>query len=209
MTEEMRENNAEEAVKENASMSVGEACSDCGEENVEAVEAATPEKACEVLAKMLDLLSINAKVHDIPAAGGFRLAVESEDAGRLIGKKGQTLENLELVFNRVLSNLSDKGRTGWITIEVDGYSVPVPLSEAPRSGKLPREEITRLEHLALDIAKEVKKLHKPRVIGPYSPSERRIIHLALEKDPEIETVSDAEADANRGKKITVRLKDNA
>ena len=176
------------------------------EGNAEA-STATPERACEVLSKMLELLDIKAKVKDIPSGGHFKLAVESENAGRLIGKKGQTLESLELVFNRVLNNLCDKGRANWISIDVDGYCVPVPESEMPRSGKLPREEINRLEHLANDIAKEVKMLRKPRVIGPYSPSERRIIHLALENDPDVETVSDAVADADRGKKITVKLKD--
>lgn len=171
------------------------------------VSSATPEMACEVLSKMLGLLGIEADVKAIPTAGHYKLAVESANAGRLIGKRGQTLESLELVFNRVLNNLCDKGRANWISIDVDGYSVPVPESEAPRSGKLPREEINRLEHLAFDIAKEVKMLRKPRIIGPYSPSERRIIHLALENDPDVETVSDAVADAARGKKITVRLKE--
>jgi len=179
---------------------------DAGEDGA-AVSTATPEKACEVLSKMLGFLGIDANVRAIPSAGHFKLAVESENAGRLIGKHGQTLESLELVFNRVLNNLCDKGRANWISIDVDGYSVPVPESEAPRSGKLPREEINRLEHLAFDIAKEVKMLRKPRVIGPYSPSERRIIHLALEDDPDVETVSDAVADAERGKKITVKLKE--
>ena len=172
-----------------------------------AVSTATPEKACEVLSKMLGFLGIEANVKPIPSSGHFKLAVESENAGRLIGKRGQTLESLELVFNRVLNNLCDKGRANWISIDVDGYSVAVPESEIPRSGKLPREEINRLEHLAFDIAKEVKMLGKPRIIGPYSPSERRIIHLALENDPDVETVSDAVADAERGKKITVKLRE--
>ncbi len=172
-----------------------------------AVSTATPEKACEVLSKMLGFLGIDANVSVLPTAGHFKLAVESENAGRLIGKRGQTLESLELVFNRVLNNLCDKGRANWISIDVDGYSVAAPESESPHSGRLPREEINRLEHLAYDIAKEVKMLRKPRIIGPYSPSERRIIHLALENDPDVETVSDAEADAARGKKITVKLKD--
>ncbi len=179
---------------------------DAGEDGAP-VSTATPEKACEVLSKMLELLGIEANVKAIPTEGHYKLAVESANAGRLIGKRGQTLESLELVFNRVLNNLCDKGRANWISIDVDGYSVPIPESEAPRSGKLPREEITRLEHLAFDIAKEVKMLRKPRIIGPYSPSERRIIHLALENDPEVETVSDPVADAARGKKITVKLKE--
>ncbi|MBQ9368246.1 MAG: hypothetical protein IJT83_10725, partial [Victivallales bacterium] len=90
---------------------------------------------------------------------------------------------------------------------VDGYCVEAPVKETEHHGRLPREEISRLEALAKDIAKEVKKLGKARVIGPYSPAERRIIHVTLENDPEVETISDEVADQNRGKKITVKLKD--
>ena len=94
----------------------------------------------------------------------------------------------------------------WYTINVDGYSVEAPVRENERHGRLPREEMARLEALAKDIAKEVKKLGSPRVIGPFNPAERRIIHVTLENDPDVETISDAEADQNRGKKITVKLK---
>ena len=164
------------------------------------------ENAVQTLSKMLEMLDMQSKVTLSETEGENKLLVASEDAGRLIGKHGQTLECLELILNRIVSNMEEKGRVPWFTIDVDGYCVEAPAKETEHRGRLPREEIARLEALAKDIAKEVKKLGKPRVIGPYSPAERRIIHVTLEKDPEVETISDAEADSNRGKKITVCLK---
>ena len=164
------------------------------------------EKAVQTLSKMLEMLDIQSNVTLSDASGENKLFVASEEAGRLIGKHGQTLESLELILNRILSNLEEKGRVPWFTIDVDGYCVEAPVKESEHHGRLPREEITRLEALAKDIAKEVKKLGRPRVIGPYSPAERRIIHVTLENDPEVETISDAEAGPNRSKKITVSLK---
>lgn len=163
------------------------------------------ENAKNTLDKMFGMLGISADISIEPNVAGGKLCISTDNAGRLIGKKGQTLECIELVLNRVLSNTVEKGRADWISIDVDGYCVAVPEGEHSRSGKIPRDEMERLESMALDIAREVKKLHKPRVIGPFNPGERRIIHLALEKDPDVETISDAEADANRGKKITIRL----
>jgi len=165
------------------------------------------EKAVQTLTKMLEMLDVQSQVTLSENAGDNKLLVASEDAGRLIGKHGQTLECLELILNRIISNMEEKGRVPWYTIDVDGYCVEAPAKEVERHGRLPREEISRLEALAKDIAKEVKKLGKARVIGPYSPAERRIIHVTLEHDPEVETISDAEADQNRGKKITVKLKE--
>lgn len=162
--------------------------------------------AADVLAKMLDMLDVDAKVDIMDDKG--KLALNTQDAGRLIGKKGQTLESLELVLNRILKKNDEAGKhTPWVSIDVDGYCVEAPAHEGDRHGKLPKEEIERLQALANDIAKEVKKLKHARIIGPYSPSERRIIHLALENDPDVETVSDPVADSNRGKKITVQLKE--
>ena len=167
------------------------------------------EQAVELLNKMLDLLGMDSSVTLESFVGETKLAIDGGQAGRLIGRRGQTLEALELILNRILKKNEDAvNRLPWISLVVDGYAVEAPHSERERPGRLPRTEVERLEALARDVAKEVKMQHAPRVIGPYAPAERRVIHLALINDPDVETVSDSEADANRGKKITVRLKSN-
>ena len=164
--------------------------------------------AIELLNKMFGFLEIDASVSEESLADDNKIIVQCNEPGRLIGRKGQALEALELVMNRIVKKNEDATtRLPWLSLDVDGYSVDAPMTEHVHNGRLPRSEMERLEALARDVAKEVKIQKSPRVIGPYSPAERRIIHLALQNDPEIETVSDAQADANRGKRITVKLVD--
>lgn len=173
------------------------------------------EKATEILQKMLLMMEVQSTIEATEdEEGNPRLQITTEEAGRLIGRSGQTLESIELILNRILrKNDAPEQHTPWVALEVDGYHVSAPKSAHDnkgdhRSGRLPHNEVERLQAMAKDIAREVKKLQMPRVIGPFSPAERRIIHLVLENDPEVETVSDAVADEHRGKKITVQLKNN-
>ena len=168
------------------------------------------EKGIALLNELFSFMDVNAEIEAVENEGEEpRLKIICGDAGRLIGRGGQTLESLEMILNRILRKDEEKGEHfPWISLEIDGYHVNPPKSEgksSDRKSRLPFEEVERLQAMAKDIAREVKKLGMPRVIGPFSPSERRIIHLALEKDTEVETVSDAVADERRCKKITVRL----
>ena len=173
------------------------------EKNPESIQR---EQAVELLNRMFAYLEIDATVTDESFVGEKKIAISCGEPGRLIGRKGQTLEAIELVMNRILKKSEDSStRLPWISLDVDGYGVEAPVVEHERGGRLPRMEIERLEALARDVAKEVKFQKAPRVIGPYTPAERRIIHLALQDDPEIETVSEEQADASRRKRVTVKL----
>ena len=78
------------------------------------------EKSTKTLATMFDYLGLNANVKANEIDGRIILAAESEDAGRIIGKKGQTLQSLELLINRIATK--NDAECPWITINVDGYS---------------------------------------------------------------------------------------
>ena len=78
------------------------------------------EKSAKTLATMFDYLGLKANVKANEAEGRIILAAESEDAGRIIGKKGQTLQSLELLLNRIATK--NDAECPWITINVDGYS---------------------------------------------------------------------------------------
>ena len=62
-------------------------------------------------------------------------------------------------------------------------------------------ELQRLQRLAQDKAKEVKKWGKPLSVGPYNAAERRAIHLALEGDKSL--VSRSEETGTPGMKIII------
>ncbi|HBM15008.1 MAG TPA: hypothetical protein DD381_01440 [Lentisphaeria bacterium] len=78
------------------------------------------EKSAKVLATMLDYLGLRAEVSVKEIDGKTVLSTESDDAGRIIGKRGQTLQNLELLLNRIATK--NDPECSWISINVDGYS---------------------------------------------------------------------------------------
>lgn len=78
------------------------------------------EKSAKVLATMLDYLGLKADVTVKEIDGKTVLATESQDAGRIIGKRGQTLQSLELLINRIATK--ENAECPWISINVDGYS---------------------------------------------------------------------------------------
>ena len=163
------------------------------------------EMAKGILEEMIAKLGIDAEVA-IAASDDdpHKLELKSGEAGRLIGRKGQSLEGLELVLNRILrKKTAEEENTPWVVIEVDGYSVPHH-SAAEHHGRVSKQEMERLELIARDAAKEVKMWGEPKRIGPYKPGERRIIHMTLRNDPDVETESDAEADANNCKMVEIR-----
>ena len=60
------------------------------------------EKASTTLATMLDYLGLNANVKVEEKNGKVVLMTYSDEAGRIIGKKGQSLQSLELLVNRMV-----------------------------------------------------------------------------------------------------------
>ncbi|MCF7889260.1 MAG: KH domain-containing protein, partial [Victivallales bacterium] len=79
------------------------------------------EKASTTLATMLDYLGLTANVKvEEKKDGKIVLVTYSDDAGRIIGKKGQSLQSLELLVNRMISK--DETNSQWVSIDVDGYS---------------------------------------------------------------------------------------
>ena len=98
-----------------------------------------------------------------------------EDMGILIGKRGQTLDSLQYLTNRV----ANKSQDGYVRVKLD--------TEDYRK----RRKQT-LENLAKNIAYKVKRSRKPISLEPMNPYERRIIHSALQADDRVSTHSEGE-----------------
>lgn len=173
----------------------------------------TMEKAPKTLGTMLDYLGLDASVKSEERNGNIVLTVFSEDAGRIIGRKGIALQSLQLLLNRVIS----KGNRECprIMIDVDGYRKPERRERRGRSeddedrgnrrddrgdrrddrgdrgdrGGLSAEKEEQIRQQALDAAKEVKRWGESVTLPPMNGKDRRIIHLTLEEDDEIVTES--------------------
>ena len=116
----------------------------------------------------------------------LNIELKGDDMGVLIGKRGQTLDSLQYLTSLVANKQSDS----YIRVKLD--------TEDYRQRRR-----STLENLAKNIAFKVKKTHKPVVLEPMNPYERRIIHSALQNDKYVYTHSEGEEPY---RKVVVSLK---
>ena len=107
--------------------------------------------------------------------GKVFIQCDSPRSALLIGRRGKTLEAIQMLVNIVAARSCACGMK--TVIDTENYR-----------GK--REAV--LNELALKIADEVRKKNKPRSLEPMNPFERRLIHLALQKEEGVETRSEGE-----------------
>lgn len=118
----------------------------------------------------------NVKVtSSIDEEGALSINMEGPNMGILIGKRGQTLDSLQYLTNRVANKTQD----GYVRVKLD--------TEDYR-----RRRKETLENLARNIAGKVKRTRRTVVLEPMNPYERRIIHSALQSDPAVSTHSEGE-----------------
>ena len=107
--------------------------------------------------------------------GALAINMDGKDMGILIGKRGQTLDSLQYLTNRV----ANKMQSGYVRVKLD--------TEDYR-----RRRKETLENLAKNIASKVKRTRRTVALEPMNPYERRIIHSALQADPAVTTHSEGE-----------------
>lgn len=118
--------------------------------------------------------------------GALCVDMKGGHMGILIGKRGQTLDALQYLANRV----ANKHQDGYVRVKLDTENY-----------RARREET--LKHLAKNIAHKVKRNRRPVALEPMNPYERRIIHSALQSDPYVTTHSEGEEPY---RKVVVTLK---
>lgn len=165
-----------------------------------AVAESYKQECIERLAHMVTLLGFQAQVEAEEIEEGLLLNLKTSEAGRLIGRKGHCLQALELLLERMLRKQHTEGPE--LQISIDGYRNPRERPAGDRRGHGVDEE--RLRRTAEDAAKEVKRWGEVRRIGPLNAAERRIVHMALRGDDQVQTESEAPDDTGR-KCVVVRL----
>ena len=124
------------------------------------------------LEKLLELLGFPATVEEHNIDDGILLDVKSDDSGRLIGRQGQTLADLQYITNRLLFQQDQNAPK--VMVDVSGYRAQA------------REALVKK---AKDAAEKVRRWGDVVELEPLSAFDRRIIHHALKDDPDIETQS--------------------
>lgn len=123
---------------------------------------------------------------EVDKDGVLCIDMSGDNMGIIIGKRGQTLDSLQYLANRV----ANKQQAGYVRVKLDTENYRVR-----------REETLR--HLAKNIAHKVKRNRKPIALEPMNPYERRIIHYSLQSDPYVTTHSEGE---DPYRKVVVTLK---
>ncbi len=181
------------------------------------------EKLIHTLATMFDFLGLSGTFRVEDKGQKLAVRINSDDAGRIIGRKGQTLESLQLILNRIMFKGDEEFPR--IVLDIDGYSSGDHEPRERRGGTGGEGETRtahsgrrqsrgrgdfethpsaeQLEQQARDAAKEVKRWGDPVKMPEMNAHDRRIIHMTLRDDPEIMTESEGEGVL---KKVVISLK---
>ena len=157
----------------------------------EMAPAATGQDAVAVVESTLtELLSAAGLLLEIRRrdASGDEILFEliGDDAEPLLANQGEGLTGLEVLVGRIASKRI--GQPVHPRLDAEGF-------RAQRKGAL--------EDLAAQSAAEVRRTRRPQLLPPLSPWERRLVHLALAEDPDVETESEGDGFLKR---VEVRLK---
>ena len=147
--------------------------------------AAQPKTTLE---QLLKLLGFDAVVDEQALDDGIFLDVKTEDSGRLIGRQGQTLSDLQYITNRMLFQQDQSAPK--VLLDVGGYRAQA------------REALVKR---AQEAAEKVRRWGDVVELEPLSAFDRRIVHNALKDDPGVETQS-VEVEGTNKKAVLLRPK---
>jgi spoIIIJ-associated protein len=145
-----------------------------------------------VLQDMLEMLGFEAKVTETELEDSVILSVSTPEAGRLIGRQGQHLQDLKLLLSRMmLKQYPDTPRK--IVVDIEHYL---------------EKQNNEMAQKAIEAAEKVKRWGDPVELPPMNAFDRRVVHQTLANDPEVETVSVGDDRHGGKKKVVVRLKES-
>jgi spoIIIJ-associated protein len=112
--------------------------------------------------------------------GSMTFEIEGQDAGLLIGRRGETLQSLQFLIRMVTNR--QLGRKAYVVIDIEDYR---------------ERRVQMLRRLARRMAGRVGSSGREDSLEPMSPAERRIVHMALAGHPEVRTESEGEGNQRR------------
>lgn len=169
------ETEVEETVKEEAPAATEERAAREPKKYVVNDEAVA--KAREFLQKVFNAMKIEVVMEKFVNKndGTVTFKLHGADMGILIGKHGQTLDSLQYLTNLVANkNSAERVR---VIIDVEDYR---------------DRRIETLNRLAYRLADKVKRSGERVALEPMNPHERKIIHMALQNDRRVTTLSEGD-----------------
>ena len=136
------------------------------------VSQASIDLGVEAVQKMADLITEDAHVEALTQADKLTLQINGGNTGILIGRKGQTLDAMQFLADKIINRQSEARVR--VKVDIEGYM---------------ETRKANLKHLALKMAEKAKKTGRPATINQMSAQDRRIVHLALKEDAQVRTQS--------------------
>jgi len=138
------------------------------------------------LSELFAKIGVEVSVQTLEDDEKLHVEIITESAGIIIGKRGKTLEALQLITNIIVNKDMDKWKK--VVLDIENYR--------------DKRENT-LTDLANKVAGKVKKTGRSQYLEPMNPFERRVIHMALQEDPDIFTKSEGSGNL---KKVKIYMK---
>jgi spoIIIJ-associated protein len=147
-----------------------------------------PASPKEITGKILGALGFPATVTEQKIGDDLMLDVKADESGRLIGRQGQTLADLQYIVNRILFQADQSAPK--VMLDVGGYRAQA------------REALVKK---AQEAAEKVRRWGDAVELEPLNAFDRRIVHHALRDDPDVESHS-VEVEGTEKKVLILRPK---
>ncbi len=140
------------------------------------------DEARTILGEILTRIPVEVEVDASISEGAVYLDIKGDGSGLLIGKKGQTLDALQFLVNKIVNKSNAPGSKVEVVVDTENYRV---------------RKRENLRETALKTSEKAKRTLKPVSLNPMPAAERRIIHLILAEDREVYTKSYGEGPMRR------------
>ncbi len=128
----------------------------------------------EVLGQILDKMAVQANVVGSVSNGALYFDIQGDGSGLLIGKRGQTLDALQFLLNKIVNKNTPIQDKIEVVVDTENYRT---------------RKRDNLREMALKMSQKAKRTLKPVSFNPMPAYERRLIHIILAEDNEVFTKS--------------------
>ncbi len=168
---EVREDGEETAIGEPAPVLEHEPFEPTPEEN----QTEDARRAREFLSGLTERMGVPVEIALMETPEQLRMQMTGEGMSLLIGRRGETLDALQYLTSLNIN----RGREEYLRVSIDTENYRAKREEA-------------LRKLAVRMAGRAKKSGRRVALEPMNPYERRILHSALQNDPDVTTHSEGE-----------------
>ena len=130
--------------------------------------------------ELLEKMGFDATVDAYDAGEVLKVDIGTEEAGLLIGQKGETLDAFQYLLNVVV--YKNRPFVKRITVDTEGYR---------------QRRVEALQGMAHRLARRAQREKRPLNLPPMAASERRVVHLYLKENPNVSTSSEGDEDDRR------------